>query len=182
MASMWLTSLHHEEPTTTLTGRVMPRDLPRGNKHPSPSVSSTRIKMLHRGQDRARDRIIDVSEIFWQFVSDVTTMSHSRLTRTTAFRTLTRTRHDGFGLCSAMLGPTSQDDIDKALDTGEMYYDASNDLFVFVDVSSLMQNSTRIVSEPGKRKLLNTCLSKIRMFVDAADLAQELELHPLCTV
>lgn len=127
------------------------------------------------------DHVIDVSDFFWGFVSDVVTLSYARLVTTPGFEALTATGHAGFGLHCTQLG-RNPSDAGLIMDDGDVYLDGRKHRLVFKDVTSLMHNSLRIVSDPVKRHTLESCLAKITSFVDTLALATELEHLPLPSI
>lgn len=114
----------------------------------------------------------DVSHLFWQFVSDVITLSYSKLSRTPAFKALSTGGE--FAVSFSTLGLVDTP-CNHCTDMPGIYQDDFNRVFVFSDVTSLLSNTPHIVCDSSQRALLNECLRKINNFVEMHDLADDLE-------
>lgn len=140
------------------------------------------------GTDSQTETIVDVSQIFWQFVSDVTSMKYARLSGTTGFITLCELsqqspeRGGGFSLSYAALGITGKANVpkpddDACFDGAGIGYtdDRSNSRVVFRDITSLLRDTVMIVTDLSKKSLLESCLRRMSNFIEVSDLALEIE-------
>lgn len=115
---------------------------------------------------------MDVSHLFWQFVSDVLNLSYKKLSKTPGFKALSS--RGKFSVSFSTLGLTdTASDCCKGM-TG-IYQDDTHGVFVFSDVTSLLSNTPNIVFDCSQKALLKACLTKINSFVEVHDLAEDLE-------
>lgn len=117
---------------------------------------------------------VDVTDLFWEFVSDVTKKSYAHLCETRGFAALS----DAPGrlvLCCSTLGATHTVVPDRVL------HDLSRGMFVFPDVTSLLHDTPLMVTDPGMKTLLEECLRRIVCFVDVDELATDLQQHATFT-
>lgn len=117
-------------------------------------------------------RVVDLSDCFWQFVDDVTTMPYSKLIHTRGFVTLS----DATGRVSLgfmVLGLTVESAA-QCCSLNGVCRDDENQCFVFCDVTSLMHNSHMLVASQSQKQLLLRCLDKIISFVEVSELAVDL--------
>lgn len=114
-------------------------------------------------------QVVDISDIFWEFIHDVLALTHEQLSMTLGFHRLTLTDHAGFGLrCSEISDFAELDWSATPLPHG-VYLDCAG-RFIFTDVTSLLHNSVVIAIGtdcPNRHtQLLKSCLERIISHVD----------------
>lgn len=117
--------------------------------------------------------IVDVSDSFWQFVSDVNSMTHSKLLHTPSFATMSDAP-GSITLRFAVLGLTEETACQCNSLDGVTRNDAMG-CFTFCDVTSLMHNTPSLVCSPAQKQLLLRCLGKIVNYVEVTNLATDLD-------
>lgn len=129
--------------------------------------------------------VLDISLIFWQFVTNVTTMPYEMLSETEGFQVLSHNALEArpLALNCSDLGLVDADDIQNICTHcnkwGGFTHDTKNKRFVFPDVTSLLRNSPLMVKDRHKRLLLKDCLSKINSHVEISELSDDLKMHVL---
>lgn len=116
---------------------------------------------------------VDLSDTFWQFVTDVMALPYTKLLHTSSFAQLS----DAPGsvvLRFSVLGLT-EETASKCSELDGVTRDDEHGCFTFCDVTSLMHNTPRLVCCHEQRQLLLKCLGKILNYVEVTDLANDLE-------
>lgn len=130
--------------------------------------------------DNQEDCISDISKFFWEFVHDVTKMTHDEISRTKSFvffsNQVSNGEHmfalsvqalslDDDALKRAIMGIASQQEAHAGV-----IFDVINNRFVFNSITSLFLTSLNMISGP-KQKMLQVCIDRIGNAIDVSELA-----------
>lgn len=124
--------------------------------------------------------IVDLSDIFWTFVRDVSSLPHDELILTEGYsrisNNLCRSVEHRFSLDAGVLHLTIDEceriHSDMAYHRGVMY-DAFNHRFLFQDVTAVFEGGLEMVCEMD-RAPLERCVNRMGAFIDVSDLASDM--------
>lgn len=125
------------------------------------------------------EAIVDLSDIFWAFVRDVSSLPHDELILTEGYSRIANHLCSGehrFSLDAGVLHLTIDEceriRSDLVRHRGVMY-DAFNHRFLFADVTAVFEGGLEMVCELD-RSPLERCVNRMGAFIDVSDLASDM--------
>lgn len=126
------------------------------------------------------ETIADLSDIFWAFVRDVSSLPHEELTQTEGYARIAahlgRPGRQSFSLDAGVLHLTI-DECERIRSAPAEHrgvtYDAINQRFLFDDVTAVFEGGLEMVCEMDKATL-ERCVNRMGAFIDVSDLASDI--------